>query len=186
MEGIALDFKAPLFDLVLANDSTFLSPLPFSACPKWCFIPFYVPVMLGTSCLHVPLLQMLLSSWRSCIHLPSFPQMRSQNSNRKKARVCICIDIYIYIYIDTYLYIYISRTQQQQHTWRIQAVLPAWQIPSVISWTKRIVSSRSKGLMRKRRQMWLIHRALVRVLNQNNAFSNCPFYKLNSDKMWRL
>lgn len=115
MEGIALDFKAPLFDLVLANDSTFLSPLPFSACPKWCFIPFYVPVMLGTSCLHVPLLQMLLSSWRSCIHLPSFPQMRSQNYNRKKARVCICIDIYIYIYIDTYLYIYLQNTTATTH-----------------------------------------------------------------------
>lgn len=157
MEGIALDFKAPLFDLVLANDSTFLSPLPFSACPKWCFIPFYVPVLLGTSCLHVSLFQMLLSSWRSCIHLPSFPQVQPRNYNRKKA--------------------YISRTQQQQQTWRIQVVLPAWQIPSVISWTKRIVSSSSKGLMRKRQQMWLIYRALVRVLNQNSVFFQLPILK---------
>lgn len=89
MEGIALDFKAPLLDLVLANDSTFLSSLPLSACPKWCFIPFYVPVTFGTSCFHILLLQILLSSWRSCIHLFSLPQAQSHNYNRKKARLYI-------------------------------------------------------------------------------------------------
>lgn len=108
---------------------------------------------------------MLLSSWRSCIHLPSFRQVQPHNYNRKEASI--------------------SRIQWQQHTWRIQVVLLAWQIPSVISWTKRIVSSRSKGLMRKRQQIWLIHRALVRRLNQTSAFFHSPFYKLNTDKRWR-
>lgn len=34
MEGIALDFKVPLLDLVLANNATVLSSLPLPACQK--------------------------------------------------------------------------------------------------------------------------------------------------------
>lgn len=159
MEGIALDFKAPLLDLVLANDSTFLSSLPLSSCPKWCFIPFYVPVMLGTSCLHVLLLQMLLSSWRSCIHLPSLPQVQSHSYNSKKGRL------------------YIQNTIEATHPQNSEGI----QIRSVVPWTKSIVGYKSEGLMRKNQ---LIHMVLLRVLLQNSAFSCCPVSKLNTNEKW--